>query len=233
MKTKNLKKTITRWVLRIVLFFFLSSLAATIIYSFIRVPITPLMIIRLTEGLFSGDPVGIHKKWTPIQEISPNMVRAVVASEDQLFLEHNGFDFNAIDKARKHNEHSRRKRGASTISQQTAKNVFLWPARTWFRKGLEVYFTVLIEIFWSKERIMEVYLNVAEMGNGYYGVGAAAPHFFNKKPSQLTKAEAAAIAACLPDPRRRNPAKPSPYVAGRRNAILRHMNQINPIDFSK
>ncbi|HML85414.1 MAG TPA: monofunctional biosynthetic peptidoglycan transglycosylase [Bacteroidales bacterium] len=172
MKTKNLKKTITRWVLRIVLFFFLSSLAATIIYSFIRVPITPLMIIRLTEGLFSGDPVGIHKKWTPIKEISPNMVRAVVASEDQLFLEHNGFDFNAIDKARKHNEHSRRKRGASTISQQTAKNVFLWPARTWFRKGLEVYFTVLIEIFWSKERIMEVYLNVAEMGNGYYGVGA-------------------------------------------------------------
>jgi monofunctional biosynthetic peptidoglycan transglycosylase len=137
----------------------------------------------------------------------------------------------AIKKARKHNETHKRKRGASTISQQTAKNVFLWPGRTWVRKGLEVYFTVLIEVFWSKERIMEVYLNVIETGDGIYGTDAAARIYFNKSAAKLSRAEAALITAALPNPRKRNPGKPSAYLSARKNLILRNMNNIGKVEF--
>jgi monofunctional biosynthetic peptidoglycan transglycosylase len=169
------------------------------------------------------------KDWVSYDNISENMKRAAVAAEDQKFFEHFGFDREAIDKAMKYNKkHQGRKvRGASTITQQTAKNVFLWPSRTWFRKGLEVYFTFLIEIFWSKERILQVYLNILETGNGIYGVEAAAMHYFKKPASKLTASESAWIAACIPNPRKWSPVRPTPYLHKRHAWILRQMFQID------
>jgi monofunctional biosynthetic peptidoglycan transglycosylase len=152
--------------------------------------------------------------------ISPHLVRAVIASEDNRFFQHHGFDWLEIQHAIKENKLRKRPRGASTITQQVAKNVFLWPGYSWFRKGLEVYYTVLIECLWPKERIMEVYLNVAEMGKGIYGAESAAQHYFKKKASRLTTHEAALIAACLPNPLQRNPAKPSEYMRTRTLQIL-------------
>jgi len=229
---KKLWQRIIYWVKRIVLFFFLSTLVVVILYSFLRVPVTPLMLIRWGEGVIDGKHTGISKTWKPIGEISQNLVQAVVASEDNRFESHFGFDFDAIEKARKHNERSRRKHGASTITQQTVKNVFLWPGRTWVRKGLEAYFTVLVEIFWSKERIMEVYLNVIETGPGIYGAEAASQKYFNKHAKKLTKGEAALIAAALPDPRRRNPARPSAYMQHRQGQILKNMGNIRKVKFN-
>lgn len=159
------------------------------------------------------------------------MTRAVVASEDNRFLDHWGIDVEAVQKAVDYNKRHRRKRGASTISQQVAKNVFLWPARTYIRKGFEVYFTVLIEAVWSKKRIMVVYLNVMETGNGVYGVEAAAQKYFHKSAKKLTKGEAALIAAALPNPRGRNPARPSTYLLKRQARILSLMNKIGPVEF--
>ena len=154
----------------------------------------------------------IEKKWKPIEEISPYMYRAAIASEDNYFLGHNGFDVIAIDQAVKERKSGVRKRGASTISQQTAKNVFLWPKSSWLRKGFEVYYTFLIETFWGKERIMEVYLNVIEMGPGIYGAEAAAQHYFHCSAKQLSARQAALITACYPAPLHRNPARPSGYL---------------------
>jgi monofunctional biosynthetic peptidoglycan transglycosylase len=165
-----------------------------------------------------------------LKDISPNMPRAVIASEDNNFQKHHGIDFEAIKKARELNKKRKRKLGASTISQQTAKNVFLWPDRTWLRKGMEVYFTGLIEIFWGKRRIMEVYLNVIEMGDGIYGVEMASQKFFRKPASNLTRSEAALIAAVLPNPRRWSPAKPSSYIQRRQQNILRVMGQVGKIE---
>ena len=157
------------------------------------------------------------------------MPLAVVTAEDQKFAEHFGFDLEAIEKAVKYNEKHKGKKvkGASTISQQTAKNVFLWPGRSWIRKGLEVYFTFVIEICWSKERIIEVYLNVIEMGPGVYGAEAAAQYYFNKSASDLTKKEAATIAAILPNPIRWSASHPTPYIIKKRNWIVRHMKYID------
>jgi monofunctional biosynthetic peptidoglycan transglycosylase len=152
--------------------------------------------------------------------ISPHLVRAVIASEDNRFFQHHGFDWLEIQHAIKENKLRKRPRGASTITQQVAKNVFLWPNPSWFRKGLEVYYTVLIECLWPKERIMEVYLNVVEMGKGIYGAEAAAQHYFKKNASRLTTYEAALIAVCLPNPLRRNPVKPSEYMRTRTLQIL-------------
>lgn len=157
------------------------------------------------------------------------MIQAVVAAEDNRFLEHWGIDVEAIEKAVEHNKRHRRKHGASTITQQTAKNVFLWPARTYTRKALEFYFTTMIELTWSKKRIMEVYLNVIEMGDGIYGAEAAAQKYFHKPASKLTRGEAALIAAALPNPRKRNPAAPSDYLWRRQARILDLMNKIPPV----
>jgi monofunctional biosynthetic peptidoglycan transglycosylase len=223
---------IFRWIRIGLIIFLVSSLFFTIFYRFVRVPLTPLMVIRYVENVFKGNPAQIQKNWKPIGQISDNMVLAVVAAEDNNFLTHSGFDLEAIKKARKHNETHKRKRGASTISQQTAKNVFLWPGRTWVRKGLEVYFTVLIEVFWSKERIMEVYLNVIETGNGVYGTDAAARNYFKKPASKLTRAEAALIAASLPNPLLRNPGKPSAYLNNRKSLIMKYMNNIGTVEFN-
>lgn len=226
---KILKKTvaIVKWA---AICFFGSTLLAVILFSFINPPVTPLMIKRAVTKNNKGEFPGIHKEWVSYNEIAPHMVHAVVAAEDNRFAEHWGIDVEAVQKAVDYNKNHRRKRGASTISQQVAKNVFLWPARTYIRKGFELYFTVMIETVWSKKRIMVVYLNVMETGDGLYGVEAAAQKYFHKPASKLTKGEAALIAACLPNPRNRNPAKPTSYLLRRQARILSLMRKIGPVD---
>ncbi|HHT22298.1 MAG TPA: monofunctional biosynthetic peptidoglycan transglycosylase [Bacteroidales bacterium] len=216
---------------KLIMWFFIISIGWVILARFVPVLVTPLMLIRSVEAIADGEKPKIVKKWVPIEEISPNMIQAVVASEDNLFMQHNGFSFKDIEKAIEHNKKGKRIRGGSTISQQTAKNVFLWPQRSWIRKGLEAYFTILIEFFWTKERIMEVYLNIIETGDGIYGVQAAAQTYFNKDAKKLTKSQSALIAVCLPNPRKFNPAKPSPYINRRKNQIVSLMGKIEKVDF--
>jgi monofunctional biosynthetic peptidoglycan transglycosylase len=213
--------------------FFVVSIVWVVMARFLPIYMTPLMPIRSVEALIHGDTPKNSKTWVPIEEISPNMVQAVVASEDNLFLKHNGFSFFAISKAFEHNLKGKRIRGGSTISQQTAKNVFLWQQRSYLRKGLEAYFTVLIELIWNKERIMEVYLNVIEMGDGIYGVEAASQEFFDEPAIELSKSQAALIAACLPNPRKFLVDHPSGFVEKRRAKILQRMGQIGPVNFHK
>lgn len=213
-----------RIIFKLILCFFGSTIFMVILFKWVPVPITPLMVIRNIEQKQADKAVVWKHDWVSLDKISPYLQLAVVCSEDQNFLKHNGFDMGAIEKAIKHNEKSKRKRGASTISQQTAKNVFLWPQRSWLRKGLEVYFTFLIELFWSKERIMEVYLNSIEMGNGVYGAEAASQHWFKKPASKLSKSEAAAIAAVLPSPLRYRANPATNYIHGRKNWIVRQMS---------
>lgn len=191
----------------IVLICFLLSIFFTIIFRWINPPITPLMVIRKVQY---GYP--IEKEWVPIEEISQNMYKAAIASEDNYFLGHNGFDLIALDIVMQERKNGVRKRGGSTISQQTAKNVFCWPRSSWVRKGLETYYTFLIETFWSKERIMEVYLNVIEMGPGIYGAEAAAQHYFHTHAKNLSSRQAALITACYPAPLHRDPSHPSGYL---------------------
>ena len=188
------------------------------------------MFTRSIEALVDSDMPKNSKKWVPIEDISKNMILAVIASEDNKFMTHHGFSFEDMQKAFKHNQKGKRIRGGSTISQQTAKNVFLWHKRSYLRKGLEAYFTVLIEIFWSKERIMEVYLNSIEMGDGIYGVEAASLEYFGVHASELTKSQAALIAVCLPNPRKYSPVNPSSYITRRKNAILSVMRKLPPVN---
>lgn len=219
-----------RLVLKIILWFFILSIGFTILYRFVPVPITPLMVIRLWEQAWDEKKdIRLTKDWVSMSKISRHMPQAVVAAEDQKFLDHWGFDMEAMEKAWEGNKKGKRIKGASTITQQTAKNVFLWPNRNLVRKGLEAYFTVLIELIWSKERIMEVYLNVIEMGDGIYGVEAAAQTYFKKPAAKLNRNEAALIAAVLPNPRRWNPARPTGYIQGRQAWILRQMNNLAPV----
>ncbi len=218
-------KRILNWMKWIVVAFFASTILSVIAYCFIPVYFTPLMFIRCGEQLASGESLTLRHHWVPLEKISPSLPVAVMASEDQRFLEHHGFDFKAIEHAaRRNREHpEKRQLGASTISQQTAKNVFLWPGRSWLRKGFEAYFTFLIELFWSKQRIMEVYLNSIEMGNGIYGADAVAEWHFHCMADRLTPSQCALIAATLPNPRKFNSARPSPYVLTRRDKILHEM----------
>jgi monofunctional biosynthetic peptidoglycan transglycosylase len=212
-----------RFLWKTTLWFFILSISTVIIYRWVPIPVTPLMIIRCVEQKMDGKDLRLKKDWESLENISKNLQLAVVCSEDQHFVDHSGFDFDAINKAVKYNEHHRRKHGASTISQQTAKNVFLWSGRSWVRKGFEVYFTFLIECLWSKERIMEVYLNVIEMGDGIYGAQATATHFFHKDASNLSKGEAALIAAVLPNPIRFSIARPRGYILKRQGWIIHQM----------
>jgi monofunctional biosynthetic peptidoglycan transglycosylase len=202
--------------------FFVTTIFSVIIYKYVPVYVTPLMVIRTV-----GSSESIHHKWISLEDMPKDIVKAVIASEDAHFLSHNGFDFKAIKQAIEHNKkNNKTKRGASTISQQTAKNVFLWPSRSWLRKGLEAYFTVLIELFWDKQRIIEVYLNSIEMGNGIFGIAAVADKHFDKEPEELTKRQCALIAATLPNPIKFNSAAPSPYMRKRQRVILREMNSV-------
>ena len=213
--------SIIKWALAL---FFSSTILAVVAYRFIPVYITPLMVIRCVEQVADGHMPTCHHSWTSLDNISPHLPVAVMASEDQRFLLHHGFDFDAIEKAAKRNSKGgKRKLGASTISQQTAKNAFLWPGRSWTRKGFEVYFTALIELMWSKQRIMEVYLNSIEMGDGIYGASAVAEYHFGKTASELTRSECALVAATLPNPRKFDSSAPSAYMRKRQSKIEHEM----------
>lgn len=220
---KEFLKKLWRFTWKAAMWFFAVSIISVILFRFVPVPVTPLMLVRCVEQKMDGKEMKLKKDWVSIDEISPNLQLAVVCSEDQNFLKHHGFDFNAIDKAMEYNENHKKTRGASTISQQTAKNVFLWPGRSWIRKGFEVYFTFLIEVLWNKKRIMEVYLNVIEMGDGIYGAQSASKIFFHKDAKNLNASEAAAVAAVLPNPRKFNASNPSGYIQGRRSWIVGQM----------
>ena len=209
----------------IVVAFFASTILVVVAYKVMPVVVTPLMVIRSVENLAHGKSPFWHHTWVSLKDISPDMPIAVMASEDQRFLIHHGFDFDAIQKAMKRNEAAGKKKyGASTISQQTAKNVFLWQGRTWLRKGLETYFTVLIEFIWGKERIMEVYLNSIEMGPGIYGVSAVAEENFDGiEAKDLSARQCALIAATLPNPLKFSSKEPSDYMRKRQRFILKQM----------
>lgn len=218
------------WCRNLVIFLFLSSILAVVVYKYVPVYYTPLMFIRMYEQHKEGKKVKLDHTWVPISKIAQPLVQAVIASEDNLFMEHNGFDMEQIQKARDEAEKGKRVRGASTITQQTAKNVFLWPGKSYFRKGVEAYFTLLIEWIWGKERIMEAYLNSIEMGDGIYGAEAVAKAHFKKEAYQLSKSEAALIAATLPNPRKFNSAKPSPYMLKRQAKIISLMGKLMKVD---
>ncbi|MBL7999012.1 MAG: monofunctional biosynthetic peptidoglycan transglycosylase [Candidatus Kapabacteria bacterium] len=222
-------KKILIWTLRIIVGFVVGSVVLVAVYAVFRPPLTPLMLIRVVEGWFGGPSVGIEKQWKPYEEISPNVFKALIAAEDGKFFQHDGFDWKAIEQAKKRNEKAKGKKlyGASTISMQTAKNVFLWHGRNYVRKGLEAYFTVLIEAVWGKRRILEVYANVIEWGPGIYGVEAAAQTFFKKSAKDLTAGEAALLVAVIPNPRKWSPAKPTGYITKRRGFILARMNSVS------
>ena len=211
--------------------FFASTILSVVVLRWVPVYFTPLMFIRLAQQKVNHQELTLHHHWVPIEEIAPSLSTAVMASEDSHFQEHHGFDFKAIEQAAMRNiKHpDKRKHGASTISQQTAKNVFLWPGRSWLRKGFEVYFTAMIELCWSKQRIMEVYLNSIEMGDGIYGADAVAKWHFGTSASQLTKGQSALIAVSLPNPRRFNSAHPSSYMLRRQQRILHEMRFVTPL----
>lgn len=212
-------KKFVKWAVSL---FFASTILAVVVCRFMPVYVTPLMLIRCVQ---TGS-LTIHHHWVPLEQMSKHMPVAVMASEDSRFLLHHGFDFDAIGHAAKRNianGKGGKRYGASTISQQTAKNVFLWPGRSWVRKGFEVYFTVLIELFWSKQRIMEVYLNSIEMGDRIYGADACAEYHFGKTASDLTRADCALIAATLPNPRKFSSKSPSDYMRKRQWQIMNNM----------
>lgn len=220
-------KRILYWVLAL---FFGTTILAVVVLRFIPVWITPLMVIRCCQQVSEGKDLRMVHHWVPLDKISPSLPVAVIASEDANFLRHHGFDYKAIEHAaernRKHPE--KHKLGASTISQQTAKNVFLWPGRSWVRKGFEVYFTTLIELLWSKQRIMEVYLNSIEMGDGIYGADAVAMEHFHTDALNLTRSQCALIAVTLPNPRRFSSKNPSAYMLKRQARIEREMKYVPP-----
>lgn len=217
---KSFVSKLINFFIKAFIYFIFASIGAVLIYRIFPVPLTPLMIVRSVESVFSDKFVGIEKKWVSIDKIPKSMQRAVIKAEDYNFYIHSGFDWDAIEKAMKYNKNHKKTKGASTISQQTAKNVFLWPSRNWIRKGLEAYFTVLIELFWPKERILEVYLNVVELGNGIYGVEAASQIFFKRSAKEISNAQASLLAAVLPNPRKFRVDKPSAYILRRQAKIM-------------
>ncbi|MDV6169199.1 monofunctional biosynthetic peptidoglycan transglycosylase [Flavobacterium sp. DG1-102-2] len=225
-------KKIARFLFKVLLWFIALSVLSVVVFRFVPVPFTPLMISRAFEQKDNGKEMTSSHDWVSIDEISPNLQKAVIASEDDRFLEHNGFNFDAMYKAFKSNSKGKKLKGGSTISQQTAKNVFLWQGRSYVRKGLEAYFTVLIEMLWSKERIMEVYLNSIEMADGVYGAQAAAQHWYHKDAKNLTKYEAAGIAAILPNPRKFRAIRSSGYTERRKGRIVKLMRYVK-LDYEK
>ena len=219
----SLFSRILRWIRLAVLVFVAFSIGLVLLYRFFPPPVTPLMLWRLVEQKWDGKPFHLEKTWKPLEKISPNLRAAVVISEDQNFFNHHGFDVDAIENALEHNERGHHVLGASTISQQTAKNLFLWPDRSWARKGLEVYFTVLIELLWPKRRILECYLNEIEMGDGVYGAEAATRRYFHSSARTLNAEQSALIAAMLPNPRKWAPPHQPRRVFRRQAWILRQM----------
>lgn len=228
---QSLFKRIGLIIGKVLLWFVVFSIIWVLAYRFINPPITPLMVQRNFERKAKDKPAKAERKWVRFEDISDNMKRAAVSAEDQLFLQHMGFDIKAIEKAYANNAKGKKVKGGSTISQQTAKNVFLWPGRSYIRKAFEAYFTLLIELLWSKERILEVYLNVIEMGDGIYGAEAASQAYYHKSCSNLSRSEAALIAACFPNPLRWTPKRPTGYIRHRQYLIMRNMRRLGPLDF--
>ena len=202
-----------------------------VILKYIPVYFTPLMVLRSCQSIFDGKTPRNDKTWMPIEQISHNLVVACIASEDNLFLKHNGFSERAIRQALIERLEGKRIRGGSTISQQTAKNVFTFCSRTWFRKGIETYYTILIELIWGKKRIMEVYLNVVELGDGIYGVEAASRHYWGIPANKLSKSQSALMAAALPNPLHYSITRPGPYMQKRQKQILNLMPKMGKIEF--
>jgi monofunctional biosynthetic peptidoglycan transglycosylase len=225
-----LRKWAWRLALGFVLLFAVLPLVWFAVFRFVPVPFTSFMVQASVAGWLDEKPWRLQHDWVPLAEISPQLQRAVIAAEDQKFGEHFGLDFGAIEAALDHNGKGRRVRGASTISQQTVKNIFLWPNRSYLRKGLEAWLTLMMETLWSKERILEVYLNSAEFGRGVYGAEAAAQHYFGKSAARLTRRESALLATVLPAPTRRNPARPSAYMQERARWIEAQMARLGPVE---
>jgi monofunctional biosynthetic peptidoglycan transglycosylase len=233
--TKSTNRTffqkLKTFIWKAMLWFFGLSILFVIVFKWVPVPFTPLMITRVIEKKIDGKEMTCSHDWMAIENISPNLQKAVIASEDGNFLKHNGFDFKAMQKAFKNNNRGKKLKGGSTISQQTAKNVFLWQGRSYIRKGLEAYFTFLIELVWGKQRIMEVYLNSIEMGDGVYGAEAACQYWYKTSAKSLTKNQAAGIAAILPNPRKFKASNSSSYIEGRKVKIVRVMNHIGKLKY--
>ncbi len=227
----GLARLLFRLIKFILIAFFASTIFMVLLYKFVNPPVTLLMIQRGFERKAVGKDWKIEKQWVSFDDIADPMKRAAVAAEDQSFLENHGFDFKSIERAIKKNANSKKLIGGSTITQQTAKNVFLWPGRSIIRKGFEAYFTILIESLWSKKRVMEVYLNVIEMGDGIYGVEAASQAYFSKPASDLTNQQSAAIAVIFPSPLKWSATQPTRYLRHRQYLILKNMRRLGPLEF--
>jgi monofunctional biosynthetic peptidoglycan transglycosylase len=226
-------KAIGKLFLKIIMGFFLFSLLVVVLFKWVDPKITAFMIQDKLEAIRKKEKTTLRREWADLKNISPSMQVAVIAAEDQNFSDHHGFDFEAIEKAIKHNQRSRRLRGASTISQQVAKNLFLWPGRSFMRKGLEAYFTTVIELLWSKKRILEVYLNTVELGKHTFGVEAASKLYFNTSAKRLTPKQAALLAAILPNPHRFSARNPSRYIMSRKYWVLRQMQLLGESEYLK
>lgn len=216
-------RCIIRFFFRLIIILLLLSVGSVVLYRYVPVPITPLMVRNAIGDAIEGKPIRIRHDWVPLTEMSPHLKSAVIASEDQRFYSHDGFDWKEISNAIEERRSGKRKRGGSTISQQTAKNVYTFCTSTWARKGIETYYTLLIEWIWPKERILEVYLNSIEMGPGIYGAEAVAQEHFGKPAAKLTRSECALIAATLPNPKRYSSKTPSQYMRKRQRDILNQM----------
>lgn len=216
-------RRIIRFFFRLIIILLLLSVGSVVLYRYVPVPITPLMVRNAIGDAIEGKPIKIRHDWVPLTEMSPHLKSAVIASEDQRFYSHDGFDWKEISNAIEERRAGKRKRGGSTISQQTAKNVYTFCTSTWVRKGIETYYTLLIEWIWPKERILEVYLNSIEMGPGIYGAEAVAQEHFGKPAAKLTRSECALIAATLPNPKRYSSKTPSQYMRKRQRDILNQM----------
>ena len=234
LEKKSLLRILSRLFLKTTIWFVGLSLFFVILFKWVPIPLTPLMLIRSGQQVINGKELKLKHDWVSMKNISPHIQLAAVCSEDQNFFTHHGIDFGAMKKAVNESKKKNGKlRGASTISQQTAKNVFLWPQRSWVRKGLEVWFTGLIELIWSKKRILEVYLNSIEMGVGIYGAEAASQYYFGKKASELTKYQATSIVAIFPSPLKWNARNPGPYVQSRIEWINRQMKLHSPLPYEQ
>ncbi|MBS1785924.1 MAG: monofunctional biosynthetic peptidoglycan transglycosylase [Acidobacteria bacterium] len=231
------RKGILKRVTRALAFGLLAAMAwsalIVLLLRYIHPPFSALMVQRRVASWTSSTPYHSDHTWVPLEDIAPSMGAAVMAGEDQKFPDHSGFDWESIQKAYEHNEKSRKKRGASTISQQTAKNLFLWEGRSYVRKGFEAWFTMLMEAEWPKRRILEVYLNIVEFGDGIYGVEAASQHFFHKPAKRLRPSEAALLAAVLPNPHKYRVDAPSSFVRQRQAWILEQMTQMGGVEVVK
>lgn len=219
-KKRGLGRRLLGFVVGLVLAALVVPVALILVYRVVPPPVTPLMLIRAAEG------ASIDKDWMPLTAISPSLQRAVVASEDAKFCDHNGFDWASLEESFEKLEAGKRARGASTISMQTAKNLFLWPDRSFIRKGIEAYVTFWLELLWPKQRILEVYLNIAEWGDGLYGAEAAAQRYFGLSAASLSNRQGALLAVALPTPRRSDPSRPSAYLSGRAGTIQGRMSSV-------